>query len=112
MPPLPDSNIHANLLKRIADAETLLISLTHSVRVLRNDVLLASQAATASAAIPLPAAPAGSEIQSWAVVEKACILNALAACKGKGVKAAARLGIGKSTLYRKLREYAAEDSRI
>ena len=112
MPPLPDSNIHANLLKRIADAETLLVSLTHSVRALRNDVLLASNAGTASAAGNGMAAPASNEIRSLAVFEKACILNALAACKGNRIKAAARLGIGKTTLYRKLKEYAAEDSHI
>jgi transcriptional regulator of acetoin/glycerol metabolism len=110
MPPLPDSNIHANLLKRIADAETLLVSLRHSVRALRNDVLLASNAGAAHD--DGGAAPASNEIQSLAVIEKACILNALAACKGNAFKAAARLGIGKTTLYRKLKEYAAEDSHI
>lgn len=40
-----------------------------------------------------------------AVMEKQAILNALAVTKDDKLKAARMLGIGKTTLYRKLKEY-------
>jgi DNA-binding NtrC family response regulator len=47
------------------------------------------------------------EIIPLAEVEKRTILNALRACAGDRIEAARRLRIGKTTLYRKLKEYEA-----
>lgn len=41
------------------------------------------------------------------IIEKRHILKILRACKGNQVKAACRLGIGRNTLWRKLKHYAA-----
>lgn len=44
--------------------------------------------------------------QSLREVEKHHILNVLHRCRGNQVRAAKRLGIGRNTLWRKLKEYA------
>ena len=46
-----------------------------------------------------------------AEMEKRAILAALKAAKGDKLMAAERLGIGKTTLYRKLNEYGGGSSR-
>lgn len=45
------------------------------------------------------------KIVPLAVMEKQAILNALVVTKDDKLKAARMLGIGKTTLYRKLKEY-------
>ena len=47
----------------------------------------------------------GKKIVPLAVLEKQAILNALAFTKDDKLKAAKLLGIGKTTLYRKIKEY-------
>ena len=60
---------------------------------------------------PQPSAGGGnghSKIISMAELEKQTILNAIAELNGDKLQAARLLGIGKTTLYRKLKDYAAE----
>jgi two-component system response regulator HydG len=52
---------------------------------------------------------AGSKIVSMAEVEKRTILDAIEQLNGDKLLAARLLGIGKTTLYRKLKEYASQD---
>ena len=47
----------------------------------------------------------GSKIVPLATLEKQAIMNALKVTKDDKLKAARLLGIGKTTLYRKLKEY-------
>jgi DNA-binding NtrC family response regulator len=61
--------------------------------------------------LALPAAPAPGEARSLAEVEREYILAVLRAEGGHKGKAAARLGIGTATLYRKLKEYEAPRRR-
>ena len=49
----------------------------------------------------------GEGIKPLAELEKQAILHAIEALKGDKLKAASQLGIGKTTLYRKLKEYGA-----
>ena len=72
---------------------------------------LASAVAAGSETAPLPLLhapprPAGLFLPA---VEKETILKALAATRGDRAKAAQLLGIGRTTLYRKLKEYKIED---
>jgi len=48
------------------------------------------------------------EDRSIAELEKQTILNAITELNGDKLQAARLLGIGKTTLYRKLKDYAAE----
>jgi transcriptional regulator of acetoin/glycerol metabolism len=57
-------------------------------------------AAPAPAAVPLPA-PASSLRE----IEKQAIAEALGACRGNIRQTAARLGIARNTLYRKMQDY-------
>jgi len=66
----------------------------------------------------LPAPPAASgngnghaKIIPMAELERQTILNAIAELNGDKLQAARLLGIGKTTLYRKLKDYAAEGCR-
>ena len=52
-----------------------------------------------------PAGPPASTIISIAEIEKQAILNTIRQLQGDKLKAAKLLGIGKTTLYRKLKEY-------
>jgi DNA-binding NtrC family response regulator len=52
---------------------------------------------------------ASTEIQTLADLEKQAILSAIRALKGDKLQAAKNLGIGKTTLYRKLKEYGITD---
>jgi DNA-binding NtrC family response regulator len=66
---------------------------------------LAAAVAAASGAMPRPQAPAQSGIISLTEMEKRAIREALEFTKGDRVMAAYLLGIGRTTLYRKLKEY-------
>ncbi len=55
---------------------------------------------------PQPAAAAPTTIRAIAEVEREAILEALQQVKGDKLLAAKLLGIGKTTIYRKLKEYA------
>jgi transcriptional regulator of acetoin/glycerol metabolism len=72
---------------------------------------LASAVAAGSETAPLPLlhAPPRPEGLFLAAVEKETILKALAATRGDRAKAAHMLGIGRTTLYRKLKEYKIEN---
>ena len=52
--------------------------------------------------------PAHGGIVPMAEMEKQTIMNALAHLNGDKILAARRLGIGKTTLYRKLKEYGSQ----
>lgn len=49
-------------------------------------------------------------IRSLAAVERMAILNALIASNGNIVKAAELLGVGKTTVYRKMKQYTEEQN--
>jgi len=51
----------------------------------------------------------GSKIIAMAELEKQTILNAIAQLNGDKLMAARLLGIGKTTLYRKLKEYGSQE---
>jgi len=66
--------------------------------------------------LPVPAASPGNgnghaKIIPMAELEKQTILNAIAELNGDKLQAARLLGIGKTTLYRKLKDYAADGCR-
>jgi two-component system response regulator HydG len=65
------------------------------------------QAEGATADAPYPSMP--GEVLSIAEMEKRAILNALHQLRGDKLMAARLLGIGKTTLYRKLKEYGLTD---
>jgi two-component system response regulator HydG len=71
-------------------------------RLHRDQALAAEQASTAIAA--------GPQVVSIAEMEKQAILNTIRMLKGDKLMAARLLGIGKTTLYRKLKEYGIEDT--
>ena len=52
------------------------------------------------------------EVQSLATLERETILSTLLKLKGDKLRAARLLGIGKTTLYRKLKEYGLEDGML
>jgi len=56
--------------------------------------------------LPAPQRPTGLIL---AAVERETILKALAATHGERARAAQLLGIGRTTLYRKLKEYRIEE---
>ena len=56
------------------------------------------------------ASVAGTELQPMHQAERGLILAAMARCGDDAMRAANALGIGKSTLYRKLREYRGATS--
>jgi two-component system response regulator HydG len=61
--------------------------------------------------VPAPERPNGNgqrKIVPMAELEKQTILNAIAELNGDKLQAARLLGIGKTTLYRKLKDYAAQ----
>jgi len=53
--------------------------------------------------------PSGPPIVSIAELEKKAILGTISELKGDKLMAAKLLGIGKTTLYRKLKEYGVSD---
>jgi len=70
---------------------------------------LASAAAAGLETAPLPYAPPPRSELFLAAVERETIRKALAATQGDRAKAAHMLGIGRTTLYRKLKEYKIEN---
>ncbi len=54
--------------------------------------------------------PAGAAVMTLADMEKDAILTTIRTLHGDKLQAAKLLGIGKTTLYRKLKEYGVEDS--
>ena len=92
-----------NLLKRIGAAEQLLNQHLRGFEDLRTDA-----GAVMATVINQQTMAAEAEIVTLAEREKAAIFEALTLCKGDKLKAAARLGIGKTTLYRKLKEFGTE----
>ena len=91
-----------NLLKRIGAAEQQLNQHLREFRDLR------TEAGAMMATVINQQTMAAGEIVTLAEREKAAIFEALALCKGDKLKAAARLGIGKTTLYRKLKKFGTE----
>ena len=65
-------------------------------------------AKTSDAALP----GVDKEVQSLASLERETILSTLERLKGDKLRAARLLGIGKTTLYRKLKEYGLDDGLI
>ncbi|KAA6456994.1 sigma-54-dependent Fis family transcriptional regulator [Acidobacteria bacterium AB60] len=73
---------------------------------LRNEAIHARRALT----VPVDTAPdAQDKVTPLAETEKNAILSAIRVLKGDKLKAARLLGIGKTTLYRKLKEYGIAD---
>jgi two-component system response regulator HydG len=69
-------------------------------------------AIAAAAAAPGASPTAPGEVLSIAEMEKQAILNTLHQLKGDKLMAARLLGIGKTTLYRKLKEYGVSDDEV
>ncbi|MGE4297784.1 MAG: sigma-54 interaction domain-containing protein [Desulfovibrionaceae bacterium] len=57
---------------------------------------------------PAPSHPAPHGDSTWSGVERAMILDALVQARGRRAKAAGILGMSRSTLWRKMREYGLE----
>ena len=70
------------------------------------DLPSALQNAAAAGALPHPGA---KRITAIAEIEKRAIMEALLQLNGDKLEAARQLGIGKTTLYRKLKEYRLEE---
>jgi DNA-binding NtrC family response regulator len=68
------------------------------------------QTQRASLAGPQPVAPPAAEILTIAELEKQAILTTLRNLHGDKLTAARLLGIGKTTLYRKLKEYGISET--
>jgi DNA-binding NtrC family response regulator len=77
----------------------------------REDLPLKSQVAEPAAESSGPS-PQGTKIVPLAEVEKQTILRTLERLNGDKVMTARMLGIGKTTLYRKLKEYGVNESWI
>jgi two-component system response regulator HydG len=58
--------------------------------------------------VPIGISPAGPSIMPLADLERLAIVNAIQQLNGDKLQAARLLGIGKTTLYRKLKEYSLE----
>lgn len=97
--PLPDRQILDNLLTRLGDAEQIMNTCQRDLHSLRHDVCVAKdnfdfdQERSVTGIVPLN------------ILEQRAIYEAISVCGGDKMKAAQRLGIGKTTLYRKLKEY-------
>lgn len=61
--------------------------------------------AAAASGGALPATPAAPASENWHEAEKSMILEALVQCRGKRGEAADRLGWGRSTLWRKMKQH-------
>ena len=60
--------------------------------------------------LPPPATPGAAPIVSIADMEKQAILETIRQLNGDKLMAARLLGIGKTTLYRKLKEYGISEA--
>jgi two-component system response regulator HydG len=67
---------------------------------------------TSGAGQPLENGNAPAAVLSIAELEKQAILNTIRELKGDKLMAARLLGIGKTTLYRKLKEYGLNDEQL
>jgi two-component system response regulator HydG len=78
---------------------------------LQNNGLEANQAARRATMLAgqLPEAAAGPALTTLAEMERQAILSAIRTLNGDKLQAAKLLGIGKTTLYRKLKEYGIAD---
>ena len=74
-----------------------------------SDLPTALHNARAAAATSLVAGPPASAVLPMAELEKQAILSAIQQVNGDKLMAARLLGIGKTTLYRKLKEYSLPD---
>jgi two-component system response regulator HydG len=78
-----------------------------------NEALQVSDLPTAlhnfRAAAPVAAGPPAATVLPMAELEKQAILSAIQQVNGDKLLAARLLGIGKTTLYRKLKEYSLPD---
>jgi DNA-binding NtrC family response regulator len=96
----------ANLLLRYTwpgNVRELENALERAVALARSDRIGADDLPTEVGAAP-PAVPIDGEVRPLAEVERDYIAAALRASGGNRAKAAARLGIGAATLYRKLKQ--------
>ncbi|MGI4830567.1 MAG: sigma-54-dependent transcriptional regulator [Janthinobacterium lividum] len=66
----------------------------------------------ASGSVPATSPSAGYRVVPIVQMEKEAILNTLHLLKGDKLRAAKLLGIGKTTLYRKLKEYGLDDDLL
>src|SRR5579864_4647222 len=71
---------------------------------------LANVASTATAAGKSPAGGSDADVPSLEQLERRAILRALEETGGDRLRAAKLLGIGKTTIYRKLKEYGLENA--
>lgn len=63
---------------------------------------------SASPAVHSPQRTMGTSVSSWAEIERQMILDALLKAKGRKNRAAQALGWGRSTLWRKIKQYGLE----
>ena len=99
MSELPDRHILDNLLTRLGDAELIINNELRVLQTLRREVSIAK------ALLDFDQKHAITGIVPLSIIERRAVYDAMAFCKGDKMKAAERLGIGKTTLYRKLKEY-------
>jgi DNA-binding NtrC family response regulator len=86
------------------------VDLPTQLQDFRNHRREADAAASSQAAEALREHPGGEVIVSIADMEKQAILGTIRQLKGDKLMAARLLGIGKTTLYRKLKEYGLEEA--
>jgi len=101
--PLPDRQILENLLKRIGGAEKLINAQLRDIHALHGHVLVL--VAAHDNAREIAREIAAGEIVPLKIIERRAIFDALALMKGDKLKTAVMLGIGKTKIYRKLKEY-------
>jgi DNA-binding NtrC family response regulator len=70
-----------------------------------NSILTADDLASLPCSASIPLAPESNAIQSMAEIKRRAIVDALREARGDKLAAARLLGIGKTTLYRKLKDY-------
>ena len=92
--------------RRLGDIETLLTALFKEVRALHGQLSEAALAlAQSQAKETMEAAKDGEGVVSLAEVERTGMAAALAKTNGNVARAAAMLGMGKTTLYRRMIEF-------
>lgn len=89
----------------MADLPSSLVNRSVEKRVSAGEPSPGAAAINYPSPIASPCSPEGAGILTLAEVEKRAILQAMAYTKGDRTVAAAMLGIGRTTLYRKLKEY-------
>jgi transcriptional regulator with PAS, ATPase and Fis domain len=89
----------------MADLPSSLVNRSVEKRVMAGDFRPAATATSYPSPLASPFSPDGGGILTLAEVEKRAILQTMEYTKGDRTVAAAMLGIGRTTLYRKLKEY-------